>query len=253
MRKITYSQNSLKAYRECPLRFKYKYVDSIFHRRYSPEMEEYNERMKRGVLFHLNIKRMIGSIKPDNESMRPGDSEAYGNVASLLRVLKDKDYTLIPEFRVFGELEGESLIADIDLIAYNKDRNTLEIFDWKTGTHVPQHLSLERRMQTKVYLVLVYKFLRDAYGIEISEENISMTYFYPYVDTKRYTVKFSREKYDKYLNEIEEIIRNIKHDISEDSFPETDNPKHCEHCELVRLCPSSAYYDECIEGGEIDE
>ena len=145
---------------------------------------------------------------------------------------------------------GNYLTAKYDLVIIDKD--SIEIWDWKTESQKTSYKNIESRMQTIVYMYLAKEVIQKIYNMDIPIENISMKYFRLKVDDKPITVKYSSEKYLRSKSFIENNIENISN-LDFDSRIQK-NKNHCKFCEFNKLCNNqNINYDMISEMEEEDD
>ena len=242
---FVYSQNSLNTFKSCPLKFKYKYIDNINWKFDGIESRDYYEGLKSGSEFHLLCERYFKNI-PIGENISEEFKLWMIKIKDTIKIDSSKIY--LPEYEARIKIKNNYLTAKYDLVIIDKD--SIEIWDWKTESQKTSYKNIEGRMQTIVYMYLAKEVIQKIYNMDIPIENISMKYFRLKVDNKPITVKYSNEKYLRSKSFIENNIENI----SNLDFDSQKNKNHCKFCEFNKLCNNqNINYDMISEMEEEDD
>ena len=244
---FVYSQNSLNTFKSCPLKFKYKYIENINWKFDGIESRDYYEGLKSGSEFHLLCERYFKNI-PIGENISEEFQLWMIKIKDTIKIDDSKIY--LPEYEARIKIKNNYLTAKYDLVIIDKD--SIEIWDWKTESQKTSYKNIESRMQTIVYMYLAKEVIQKIYNMDIPIENISMKYFRLKVDDKPITVKYSSEKYLRSKSFIENNIENISN-LDFDSHIQK-NKNHCKFCEFNKLCNNqNINYDMISEMEEEDD
>ena len=244
---FVYSQNSLNTFKSCPLKFKYKYIDNINWKFDGIESRDYYEGLKSGSEFHLLCERYFKNI-PIGENISEEIQLWMQKIKDTIKIDSSKIY--LPEYEARIKIKNNYLTAKYDLVIIDKD--SIEIWDWKTESQKTSYKNIESRMQTIVYMYLAKEVIQKIYNMDIPIENISMKYFRLKVDDKPITVKYSSEKYLRSKSFIENNIENISN-LDFDLHIQK-NKNHCKFCEFNKLCNNqNINYDMISEMEEEDD
>ena len=174
----------------------------------------------------------------------------YGCIKIKDTIKIDSSKIYLPEYEARIKIKNNYLTAKYDLVIIDKD--SIEIWDWKTESQKTSYKNIESRMQTIVYMYLAKEVIQKIYNMDIPIENISMKYFRLKVDDKPITVKYSNEKYLRSKSFIENNIENISN-LDFDSHIQK-NKNHCKFCEFNKLCNNqNINYDMISEMEEEDD
>ena len=87
---------------------------------------------------------------------------------------KEDDKIYLPEYEVRLNLNKNIITAKYDLIIIDKD--SIEIWDWKTENVRLEHKKVKDRIQTIVYMFLAKEAVCKIFNLNIAENNIKMKY-----------------------------------------------------------------------------
>ncbi len=244
-----FSQTSLQVYDDCKRRFWLSYMQQTpWPSVQASPIAEHERVMRLGQAFHRLIERAEAGVPSDDVHQFVNDLEpplqewyrAYlqhrpadlpsGHV-EVERVL-DVPFTL--------DDSAVRLVAKYDLITA-EDQSRAVIIDWKTGRKRSDPSSLQRRLQTALYLyVLVEASSRLPWG-PIAPEQAEMRYWFVAAPEHPITFRYDAAQHEANRNRIAAIIRQILAGESEAGFPkvpDTDfNRKYlCGFCTYRGLC-----------------
>ncbi len=218
-----YSQSSLDTFLTCNRKFKYQYIDSI---RWGEIEEELAEKFKKGEKFHTLAERYFSGIPTGEEFLEEEDlKEYFNNLKDTFLINKDYEYKA--EYEIRYRNDNIKLMARYDLIVFKKD--SVEIWDWKTGNKKLQEKYQKEKLQTKIYLYL----LKEKLGDKVKAENISMNYWQPQYKNDWVTINYSDEMHSRNKKELKELMKDI---LEEEKFEMTENKKACQYCDFKKIC-----------------
>jgi len=267
-----YSHSKLSTFEQCPLKFKFRYIDKI-----PPEIEQtiegflggqvhdilqwvYDEAMQ-GRQFELDevIKRFAENWNRDyNKDIKivknEFNAEHYFNkgirflVNYYLKHAPFKDNTINTEKRIVFNLDinGKYKVQGyIDRLVHDKDTNIFEIHDYKTSASMKSQEELDKDRQLALYSL----------GIREIFDNVSDVHLiWHFLDHNK---KIVSRRTDKQLEELrQEIIQLINKIESTTEFPPQPGVL-CDWCEFQNYCsykPESSYINRnCNRQGESQE
>jgi len=221
-----YSQSSLATFLACKKKFKYQYIDDI---KWSGEDAELTEKFKKGEKFHTLAERYFTGIPTGEEFLEENELKKYfENLKETFLINKDYKYKAEYEIRIRNS--NIKLMARYDLIIFKKD--TVEIWDWKTGNKKLQERYQKDKLQTKIYLYL----LKEILGGRVKSENISMNYWQPQYKNDWVTINYNEKMYNRTKKELTELMDNI---LKEENFEMTEYEKTCNYCEFEKICKTN--------------
>ena len=177
---VIYSHSRLSTFEQCPLKFKFQYIDKI-----KPDIEQsiegflgnkvhdtlqwiYDEVAKLRILKLDEVLQnyIINWNKDFNNEIKivkqEFDAEYYFNkgikflLDYFLKYSPFKDNTIATEKRIFINLDNEGkykLQGYIDRLVHHKDTNIFEIHDYKTGGFLKTQEELDKDRQLALYAI----------------------------------------------------------------------------------------------------
>jgi len=253
----TYSHSRLSSYENCPLKFKYAYIDKV-------ELEEEVE----------SIEAFMGSRVHDvlEKLYRDLNLSKFNSVEELLSFYEDiweknwsdnitivrKGYT-VDNYRDTGsrcitdyytrynpfddsktlgleqnvqiEIDGHKLTGFIDRLAQKKDGH-YEIHDYKSGQYLPRIEYFGKDRQLALYQIGVEKMWDDA-------ECVDLVWHYLAHDKEIRSQRTSEELEDL-KSSIVLLIEEIEAASDEDDFPSKESGL-CDWCEYKVICPNHTH------------
>ncbi len=245
----TYSYSRISAYENCPLNFKFKYVDGMGPLRWNIEafvgnrVHEALEKLYRAKLFHKTCeldelldfyrekwrKKMVDDIHIakedyDEENYRLMGEKYIRDYYNSYRPF-DRGTTIALEKKVSFPLDEYKIIGFIDRIT--EVDGIYEIHDYKTSLYLPTREEIDGDEQLPLY-ALALKKMYDPQDIELVWHYVA------------FNKEIRSKRTDEELEEVEKNtiskIMEIERAINEEVF----NPKKsalCPYCEYQPICP----------------
>lgn len=244
-----YSHSKLETFKQCKLKFKYKYIDKI-------KIVESSIEAFLGSLVHDTLEWLYNQVK-ENKLPTIDDIVTHYSVnwkekhdpkiyLITRKEMTVKDYfnkgisflldyyikhqpfddnTLETEKRVIIELGKHKLIGFIDRLVHNKEKDIYEIHDYKTANNLPSKEKVESDKQLALYSIAV----KNEFG---EEKEIHLIWHY-----LAYNKIISSKRTSRQLEELKKEIINIIEEIeSIQEFP-ANISKLCDWCEYKNMCP----------------
>jgi putative RecB family exonuclease len=247
-----YSHSRLSTFEQCPLKFKFKYIDRIV-----PEVRETIE-SHLGKIVHETLEWFYTQIKEGNvpsvEEIITYYSNNWGEKykPKILIVRKDltvKDYfnkgvqfildyytknypfednTIETEKKVVFNLDDEGYFkiqGFIDRLSHDVEKDEYEIHDYKTANNLP----LKEKVETDRQLALYSIAIKELFG---EDKKICLTWHY-LAHNKKICSNRTNEQLQQLKKETLELIKQIE---TTKTFP----PKKsilCDWCEYKSICP----------------
>lgn len=226
-----FTQNSLSTFRKCPLKFKKKYIDNI-----KWEIFKEDDNRKLGNDFHMLAYRYFSRIF--DEYLDYDEDEKMKIWFERLKQAFpiNKNYRYLPEYKIRLSDGDERLEANYDLIIV-KD-NSIEIWDWKTR-ELDRQVDYIDSIQTKVYMYLLKRCVKDMFNMDVDYENIKMTYWTPEPGCEIDKLVYSKEKYDDDKRYILRLLDEI-YNYDYTKFNKRNYEKQCRFCEFDSFCRESS-------------
>lgn len=228
------SAQSLKLYRQCPLRFKYRYLDRLLLTHPWGQSEADRRAMAQGEAFHLMASRYYAGLGPG----RGGGPEEQRELADWFGRLqtflpRTFDQVFYPELELRLQTPDLWLTATFDLLVVEPDGRAV-IYDWKTHRRIHRRSELLASPQT-----LVYRYMLCAAGGAYSPqgrfepEAVSMIYWNPHHPARAERLEYSTEQFaadEAYLKQQFAAVE------AAEAFPPTADPGDCQRCEFRAFC-----------------
>lgn len=197
---------------------------------------ENEKRMRAGSQFHKLAHQYVLGLPVDRLTALAGEGQlADWWLAFLQSGLVDQPGQKYPERLLSCTIAGHRLVAKYDLLL-KSDGDKWVIYDWKTGRYTPKRETLERRMQTIIYpLVLVEAGHVLNEGNAVLPSQIEMNYWYAEDPGTTISFPYSDEQYTRDRAYIENTIEELKL-LREEDFPLTTEKRRCEYCVYRSLC-----------------
>ena len=233
---LIFSQTGLQDLVDCRRRFQLRHLDELAWPAIESEPVVENEkRMRAGAQFHKLAHQYILGIPVERLTALAGD-EQLGNwwAAFLQSGLADQEGRKYPEKLLSSTVAGHRLVAKYDLLL--ADDGKWRIYDWKTGKYTPKRETLERRMQSIIYpLVLATAGDSLNEGNPIQPSQIEMVYWYAEEPGQPITLPYSEEQYARDRAYIETTIEELKL-LQVEDFTLTEDERRCKYCVYRSLC-----------------
>lgn len=247
----TYSYSRLSTFENCPLQYRFRYVDRI-------KIEEAQTiEAFMGVRVHEVLEKLYKDIRLSrtntlNELLSFYDENWHKNYSDNIRFVKDyspqnykdtgarciKEYynryspfndgkTLGLEQMISIDIGGYRLRGFIDRLSSSMD-GVYEIHDYKTSQYLPLQLHFDSDRQLALYQIGVQDMFADA-------AEVALVWHYLVHDKE---IRSRRTEHDllELRSEIIALIQTIEHAEKEYNFPVIESPL-CDWCEYQSLCP----------------
>jgi len=241
---FVFSQNNLQKYVDCKRLFYLQEIERLEWPAIESEpVRIQEERMAVGSKFHLLCSQYLLGIPEEllRESIDNDEISRWWD--SFLKLSLKPSPDVFPEKAITVPFGGFRLTAHFDLLIKESDGNYV-IYDWKTNQHQPKRDTMENRMQTLVYPVVLSKFL----NLDQTKKStlIDMIYWYPEFPDKPHKFRFHQEDNIYCQQTVEKLITEI-FTYTADDFVRTDNEKRC------KICPYRSFCNRGVTAGEMSE
>ena len=248
----TYSHSKLSTFEQCPLKYKYKYIDRII-----PEIEKTIE-SHLGSVVHSTLEWIYKQVKENKTPLIEKIIEYYlenwqknykEGMLIVKKELTEKDYfnagveflvdyynenapfkdgTIECEKKIEITLdEGEEykILGFIDRLVYNSETEEYEIHDYKTANSLPQKEKVDNDRQLALYAIAV----KEIFG---KEKEVRLIWHY-LAHNKKIISKRTNEQLQQLKKDTLDLIKKIE---SSTEFPYVKSPL-CDWCEYKNICP----------------
>lgn len=240
------TQTQISQYEVCKYSYYLRYVKNLVW----PIEPSVSQNIRKGDDFHLLVRQLILGFPPDSLIIpgKKADLWRWLEVYCARKPLGKPDM-------VFAEKEVSVLYADVlwlgkfDALTVNDDQ--LIIYDWKTGSAIPDQKKYRESPQTKLYRFLARTCASRLIGAgmhAIPAENIEMVYWFPEYPDKTVHLPYSEEEYQQDMTWSKTRAREMTSEAESD-YPRTANTHHCRYCDYRTFCFTSSapvFMDEDI-------
>ncbi len=231
---FTFNQNNLQSYLDCQYRF---YLREIHHLEWpaveSEPIRKQEELMNLGTRFHLLCQQYLTGIPTEIIESQIDQTELADWWKSFLALKIDPTANEPWVEKILSlPLGGYRLAGKFDLVFKNPDKKIF-IYDWKTSLHLPKRLTLQQRMQSKVYPLIVALTTQNQ---GVNPEDIELIYWYPEFPGLPIRFAYSQRQMESDQNEIEAVISKISAKQAEKQFLKTEHEKTCLYCRFRSWC-----------------
>jgi hypothetical protein len=263
-----FSATSLQDYVDCPRRFQLRYLLQVAWP--APEAEPIGERERHARLaraFHqLAHQYLLGlPAKTLSSLVHDPDLERWWR-AYMAYLPSLGDVQIMPEVHLSTPLAGYRVMAQYDAVVLNDrvsakhdgagetsftERPSFLILDWKTYRQRPSRAWLARRLQTRVYPVVLVKagslFLK---GASVEPDSIEMCYWLAEYPDAPESFDYDAASYQADLDYLSALISEIAGrakdgvpgveavtaSAMDEIWPLTTELDHCRFCNYRSLC-----------------
>jgi len=244
-----YSHSKLSTFEQCPLRFKYRYIDKII-----PEIEKSIE-VHLGTSVHTALEWIYSEVK-DNQKVPTLDevivyySEAWqkdfsDKLVIVKKALTAKDYfnkgveflinyytkytpfsdgTLELEKKIQIKLNEHNITGFIDRVVKNIETGEYEIHDYKTANSLPTQEKIDQDRQLALYSIAI----KEEVG---QDKNVILVWHY-LAHNQKIISKRTNEQLEQLKEETLALIKKIEETTE---FPAIKGIL-CDWCEYKPTC-----------------
>ncbi|NLM97792.1 MAG: PD-(D/E)XK nuclease family protein [Halanaerobiaceae bacterium] len=233
---LYFSQSALSIYQKCPLKFRYRYLDSLYWPRDWAGNAEQREFIEKGQLFHQLARRYYARGESITGELLTGELRDWFMELKKFRPFNEGDY-FYPEYELRTNRGDLKLMARFDLLYLDRNSGELIIYDWKTNKRpFPEKWDFENDMQTIVYLYVLQEGVLGYFPFtEMEIRELRLIYWNPRFPGDKKCVLYSQERFSKDRDFLGGIIREIKA-LEYDEFRGIDYEKTCRYCEYRPVC-----------------
>ena len=232
-----FSASNLQDYVTCQRRFELKAIERLqWPALPSQPVQEQEEHMRNGVLFHQFANQFFLGIPEENISalIHNSNMQRWWNHFTAYFTEETKREFIVFEHTLAGYLNQLPLLAKLDAIRVVDD--LWMIYDWKTGLHLPKRHTMQAKIQSRLYPYMLASFGSGLNNNQpIKPEQIQMIYWFPEFPQQPIILPYSQEKFDEDQAYLQTLLTEIMQKES-GQFNLTDNEKNCIYCVYRSLC-----------------
>ena len=216
---------------------------------------ENERRLLLGTTFHHMVYQFLVGVSAEKIETAIQDAQLHTWWLSFQNTIKHdhcmsrlfiNGARLYPEISLSAPILSFRLVAKYDLVVILPEGGIV-IVDWKTSPTRPKRRWLVERMQTRVYPYLFLQagndWLRD---FQSKPEDIRMIYWFAEHPDQPEIIPYTQKQYQDDAEHLNAIVSRIsKSDI--ESFPLTNDNRHCLYCVYRSLC------DRGVGAGSLSE
>jgi hypothetical protein len=235
---FTFNQSNLQDYLDCQRRFELRYLLKIRWPALQTEpVIEREQQMRLGQKFHQMVQQYFSGIPAETLAAQIQEDQLnrwwsnFINAPFLntLPALVKSETTLAVKFSEYR------LLAKYDLLAIDPE-GRISIYDWKTSLNRPKSSNLRKRMQSRVYpLVLSLAGQNLLQNQPIQPEQIDMVYWFPEYPDRPEKIEYTQLQFEKDQKDLSSMISEI-HNLPSGKFMLTPEEQLCQFCEYRSLC-----------------
>ena len=247
-----YSHSKLSTFEQCKQKYKFRYIDKI-----KPDFEASIE-AHLGKIVHDALEWLYGNVlnnkiptldqiieqysnnwqekykencKIVKQNLKPEDYFNKGVKFLINYYLKNqpfKDGTLEMEKRVFINLDDNSpnkIIGYIDRLVHNKETDTYEIHDYKTGGFLPAQDKFDTDRQLALYGIAI----KQLFG-----QHKEILLVWHYLDHNK---KIVSTRTNQQLEELKQEILELIEEVEKTQEFHPNKSALCDWCEFKSNCP----------------
>lgn len=233
---LYFSQSALAVYQKCPLKFRYRYLDSLYWPRDWGGDAEQRELIEKGKLFHQLAQRYYARGETITGELLSGELKEWFQELMKFRPFNARD-VFCPEYELRINKGGLKLMAKFDLLYLDRSTGRMIIYDWKTNKKSFSGKSdFENIMQTIVYLYVLQEGVTGYSSFDKMEmAELKLIYWNPRFPANIKSVNYSQEKFKRDRAFLTDIINEIK-GLEYDGFTAIEDEKTCRYCEYRPIC-----------------
>lgn len=252
-----YSHSRLSTYENCPLQYKFRYIDRIKLEEEWESIEAFMGSRVHDVLEKLYQDLKVTKLNTLEEMLSHYDDLWKKEWSDDVRVVKkgytaenykdtgakcitdyykryepfDDSTTLSLEQRIMVDIDGHKLVGYIDRLSH-RGEGQYEIHDYKTSGYLPAQDYFDSDRQLALYKIGVEELWGDA-------ESVDLIWHYLVQDKEIRSMRTS-EEIEALKSEVVSVIETVEQAEEGDDFPAVESGL-CGWCEYQELCPNHAH------------
>ncbi len=244
---FVFSQSALQDFVDCQRRFELKYLQKLRWPALQTEPALAFEHLtEMGVQFHRLVEQYLLGLPSDLIAKQIADpllqrwweswEQQHPQAISEQRFV---------EVELATQIAGHTLTAKYDLVSI-ADNGNITIYDWKTSENRPKDVSLQQRLQTRIYPFVMARAGATLTGKAIDPSQIEMIYWYPNVPAQPAHFRYDATKLTADELYLEDLVNQVLQ-RNAGEFALTTDEKRCKFCQYRSLC------DRGVKAGNLAE
>lgn len=222
----------LETFQICQRRFQLRYIEAVPWPAYFLGTEA-EEARRLGEKFHQMLERyFLGLPEAITSELEP-------ELTRWWQAFLDWEPALpagrrFPEFTLTVPLGSHFISGRMDLLVVAK--NSIHIYDWKTGMPPPSKEQLWQDIQTRLYLTLAAAGV-EAMGSSARPEAVSLTYWYSSDPPTAVILNYGDERHQHFWHGFRENVVQLDSMLAiSGKWPLTQDLSHCRRCPYQIIC-----------------
>jgi len=259
---FNFSQSSLQDYVQCHYRFYLRHLKRLAW----PALQTDNallleNHMLCGARFHRLVQQYFTGLPLERLNAAAAadpDSQIWQWWQDfLVFFLQEPQGRPSAELILLTRIDTQRLMAKFDLVL--KHAKGVSIYDWKTNQRQFKITSLQKRLQTRVYLyTLASEYFSLVGEVRPAFEEMRMIYWQANFPDEPVILQYSESAYQADKAYLTHLIKEIC-SRDEDEFEKTNDLNQCRYCVYRSLCErgieAGSYdaFEKETEGGGLDD
>lgn len=258
----TFSQSSLATLDRCARRF---HLQHLRHLAWPAPLTgaeaAWEAAMRRGQLFHLLVQQRSAGVDVEATVRALEDSElaTWWNRYRDCGPVQAEGSVCYSEVEVMAPLGRHVLVAKCDLVVCSPE-GRVRIFDWKTGTRLPDPERQRRSWQTVAYRYAVVEGGRglvpaDWPGTGIGPAQVELVYWHAAFADGSLTMPYSPGEHEAARRQLLAAVDRVEAmGLDEAAYARTERVEECRRCPYRSYCergrlpdPEPAWEDDEAE------
>ncbi len=232
------SYSSISDYRNCPLKYKFRYVDRMPTKK-TPALS-FGSSLHEVLAYIYNVKtpdpppieEVYKSLEKEwlsaGYSSKAEEKQYYEHGKKVLanyyekNISQDFKLSVALEHKFGLDMDGFTLTGIIDRLDKNKD-GKYEVIDYKTSRKLPPQRQIDKDLQLSIYHMATEK----TWGF--TPESVSLYFLLP-------NQKMSSTRNDEQIKETVAVVNDVADKVSKELFEPTQSAL-CPWCDFQPYCP----------------
>ncbi|WP_162910068.1 PD-(D/E)XK nuclease family protein [Aggregatilinea lenta] len=233
-----FTQSSLQDYTDCARRFQLRYVERVAWPAVRAEpLLDHERHVERGIQFHRLVERHQLGLDPAllEASIQDDDLRGWWRSYLAFALLHKLDGERHAEQSLSATLGSQRISAKFDLLVVVPEQRAV-IFDWKTYARAPRREWFARRLQTRLYPLVLLHAGTALFGGPLRAEQIQLIYWVAGAPAQPVIFDYSPAQAASDEAFVTGLIADILAQPDNAVWTLTADESHCRFCEYRSLC-----------------